>query len=308
MKHLIRLKQMKGKTAGIKWTIIAALIACLWTFPLSTSMAAGKPLQTAKIHFQNGAVTTTVIEQNGYQLVPASLFRQLGAVVEWNTADRSAIVSKGVHKVKHPVGTKNAYYTSSASHSWSMDRNLNTRTTLMNGTSYIPLAYTAQKLGIAVEYDSKLKAARLNASILQQQSANSLSTGHKRLISNEDLYWLNRITEAESGGESYEGRIAVAATVLNRTTSDDWPDSVKDTVFQVVKVNGKEYYQFEPVLNKWIYEVTPSEETKRAVQEALNGNDPTNGAVVFYNPKKTSNAWILSRPITTTIGNHVFAQ
>lgn len=78
-------------------------------------------------------------------------------------------------------------------------------------------------------------------------------------------------------------------------------------IFQVVEVNGTEYYQFSPVADGRIYEVEPTEETYRAVQDALNGMDPTNGAAVFYNPDKTSNRWVQERPVSTTIGGHIFS-
>lgn len=306
-----------------KLALVGVMIAGLWSAQsVATEAASGVQLKTKKIYVNEQAVTTTVIEQNGYQLVPASLFRQLGATVEWSSAENLPVVSKGALQVKLPIGKRTAYYTSSNNKTWKTDANLDTRTALIGGKSYVPLAYTAKKLGIQVEYDTKLQAARLLVSLAGQQankgqqdgqaagsmSANSITSSSKVLLSDEDLYWLYQLTEAEAGGESYKGRVAVAATVLNRVESDEWPDTAVETIFEIAYVNGKAYYQFEPVLNDWIYKVSPSEDTKKAVQAAINGEDPTDGAVVFYNPRKTSNAWILSRPVTVTIGNHVFAR
>ncbi|MCF2939501.1 cell wall hydrolase [Paenibacillus alkaliterrae] len=127
-------------------------------------------------------------------------------------------------------------------------------------------------------------------------------------VSQEDLKWLYQVTEAEAGGESYKGKTAVAASILNRVKSPDWPMTIQDTIFQVTKYNGISYYQYSPVLDKRIYEVTPSAERKKAVQAALNGEDPSKGAVVFYNPGKTDNQWVRSKEVTVIIGNHVFAK
>lgn len=110
-----------------------------------------------------------------------------------------------------------------------------------------------------------------------------------------------RIVHAESEGESYEGQVAVAAAILNRVRSDRFPDTMHGVVYQV---EGG-YYQYSPVLDGRINQPA-GESAKRAVEEALNGSDPTGGATGFYNPAKTSNMWVRSQPVTTTIGGHVF--
>lgn len=301
-------------------TLVASLIVvcCSMNFMSTSEAASNSQLKTKQVYFKDQAVNTSVIYQNDYQLVPASFFRQMGATVEWNASDSSVLVTNGNNKVKLYIGSLTAEYLSASVSDWATEGNLSTRNRLVNGTSYIPLAYTANKLGIQVEYDTQLKAARLLTDILfKSSSANTVSNqiidepskevSASSKLSNDDIYWLYRLAEAEAGGESYEGRVAVAATVLNRVETDGFPNTVVDTIFEVVNINGKAYYQFEPVLNKYIYKVTPSAETIQAVQDAINGVDPTGGAVVFYNPAKTSNKWILSREVVKKIGNHVFA-
>ncbi|MEA4882551.1 MAG: LysM peptidoglycan-binding domain-containing protein [Clostridia bacterium] len=117
-----------------------------------------------------------------------------------------------------------------------------------------------------------------------------------------DTYLLAQLVTAEAGGEPYEGQVAVAATVLNRTRSGQYPASVSGVVFQVV--DGR-YYQYSPVLDGRIRN-TPSASAQRAVRDAMNGSDPSYGALGFYNPTKTSNYWVRSRTITRVIGEHVF--
>ncbi|TYP48696.1 spore cortex-lytic enzyme [Thermosediminibacter litoriperuensis] len=120
-------------------------------------------------------------------------------------------------------------------------------------------------------------------------------------FSARDVELLAKLVYAEARGEPYIGQVAVAATVLNRVKSPDYPNTIPGVIFQ--KVNG--YYQYCTVSDGQI-NLTPNETARRAVQDALAGYDPTGGAIGFYNPAKTSNAWVRSRQYMTTIGNHVF--
>ncbi|ADL08142.1 spore cortex-lytic enzyme [Thermosediminibacter oceani] len=128
--------------------------------------------------------------------------------------------------------------------------------------------------------------------------ASRSSTGR---FSARDIELLAKLVYAEARGEPYIGQVAVAATVLNRVKSPDYPNTIPGVIYQ--KVNG--YYQYCTVQDGQIY-LTPNETARRAVQDALAGWDPTGGAIGFYNPAKTNNAWVKSRQYMTTIGNHVF--
>ena len=110
-----------------------------------------------------------------------------------------------------------------------------------------------------------------------------------------------RIVHAESEGEPFEGQVAVAATILNRIRSEVYPNTMSGVVYQVE--SGK--VQYSPVLDGRINRPA-GESAKRAVLQALNGTDPTNGATGFFNPSKTSNQWVRSRPVVATIAGHVF--
>lgn len=113
--------------------------------------------------------------------------------------------------------------------------------------------------------------------------------------SDRDL--LARLVSAESKGEPYEGMVAVAAVILNRIKDPKFPNTLQGVVYEVDA--------FEPVSNGTIYN-PPVEEAVRAAQDAMNGWDPTNGALYFWNPATASSPWIWSRTITLTIGRHVF--
>ncbi|MBR6391754.1 MAG: cell wall hydrolase [Eubacterium sp.] len=102
---------------------------------------------------------------------------------------------------------------------------------------------------------------------------------------------------AEARGESYEGQVAVGAVVLNRVAHPSFPDTISGVVYQ----NGA----FSCVNDSnWYAPVADS--AKRAAQDAMNGWDPTGGAIYYYNPAKTSNAWMRSRKVIKVIGNHYF--
>jgi N-acetylmuramoyl-L-alanine amidase len=127
----------------------------------------------------------------------------------------------------------------------------------------------------------------------------SNSTGLQ--LSQSDIDLLARLVTAESDGEPFEGQVAVAATILNRLQNPLYPKTVPGIIYQVD--NGR--YQYSPVLDGRINQPA-SASAYKAVQLAMSGWDPSNGANGFYNPTKTSNNWVKSQPVTVVIGNHIF--
>jgi len=118
-------------------------------------------------------------------------------------------------------------------------------------------------------------------------------------ISPDERSTLARLVHAEAQGESFLGQVAVAAVVLNRVTDPRFPDTIRQVLYQP--------FQFEPVLNRWIYKPA-GPEAYRAVDAALAGEDPSRGAVFFYNPAKAPHAWMATRPVILRIGRHVFMR
>jgi N-acetylmuramoyl-L-alanine amidase len=114
---------------------------------------------------------------------------------------------------------------------------------------------------------------------------------------------LARLVHAEAKGEPYAGKVAVATVVLNRVDHPDFPNTVKDVIYEV---SGGSY-AFTPVQNGTINKPADAE-SYRAVNEALAFRGLGNGSLYFYNPDKISSSWVLSRNVTLTIGNHVFAK
>lgn len=134
-------------------------------------------------------------------------------------------------------------------------------------------------------------------------NVNTSYRGSVGRYSARDIELIAKLVYAEARGEPYSGQVAVAATVLNRLGDPNYPKSIPEIIFQVV--DG--YYQYSPVLDGQI-NLTPDETAKRAVMDALNGTDPTGGATTFFNPSKTNDQWVRSRPYITTIGSHVFSK
>lgn len=112
---------------------------------------------------------------------------------------------------------------------------------------------------------------------------------------------LSRLVTAEAEGEDYAGQVAVAATVLNRVKDPRFPNTVEGVIYQYV--NG--IPQFSPVDDGRIH-LPATPQARQAVLDALSGSDPSNGALGFFNPEKTSNQWVRAQPVTASIGNHLF--
>ena len=132
---------------------------------------------------------------------------------------------------------------------------------------------------------------------LGMSTSSSNSSGSVSL-SSADLNLLAKLIYAEARGESYTGQVAVGAVVLNRVASSSFPNTISGVVYQP--------YAFTCV-NDGQINLTPDATAKKAAQDALNGWDPSYGALYYYNPKIATSSWIFSRKTTVIIGQHVFA-
>ncbi|WP_420489954.1 cell wall hydrolase [Neobacillus vireti] len=112
-----------------------------------------------------------------------------------------------------------------------------------------------------------------------------------------------RLVHAEAVGEPYAGKVAVATVILNRVRSADFPNTVKGVIYQI----AYGHYAFTPVENGQINQPADAA-SKRAVNEAIALTGKSSGSLYFYNPRTSTSSWILSRPVTVTIGNHRFAR
>lgn len=127
----------------------------------------------------------------------------------------------------------------------------------------------------------------------------SSSSSGNSTVSSNDLNLLSRIIYGESRGEPYSGQVAVGAVVLNRVKSSSFPNSIAGVIYQ----SGA----FDAVSDGQI-NMSPDSTAKKAAQDALNGWDPSYGAIYYFNPSTATNKWIWSRPMTVTIGKHRFCK
>lgn len=114
-----------------------------------------------------------------------------------------------------------------------------------------------------------------------------------------NLNLLSRLIYGEARGEPYVGQVAVGAVVLNRVKSSSFPNTIAGVIYQ----NGA----FDVVSDGQINLVQNST-AKKAAQDALNGWDPSYGAIYYFNPNTATSKWIWSRPMTVTIGKHRFCK
>lgn len=116
-----------------------------------------------------------------------------------------------------------------------------------------------------------------------------------------DVQLLARAINGEARGEHYEGQVAVGAVILNRVKDSRFPNTIAGVIYQ----SGAFTAVADGQINVPIAE---NATVVKAAQDALNGWDPTNGAVYYFNPDTATNSWIWSRPLIKTIGKHRFCK
>ena len=132
--------------------------------------------------------------------------------------------------------------------------------------------------------------AALGLSLFSSSETNVSSSGG-------ELYLLARLVHGEARGEPYKGKVAVAAVVLNRVRSPHFPNTIAGVIYQ----RGA----FDAVSDGQI-NLKPDNESIRAARDAMNGWDPSNGCLYYYNPRTAPSRWMLSRPVLLIIGAHSF--
>ena len=143
------------------------------------------------------------------------------------------------------------------------------------------------------------QALGMNESYNALAGGNSTTqTGSVGGYSSSDVYLLARTIYAEGRGEPYTGQVAIAAVVLNRVRSSQFPNTISGVVYQK--------HAFTAVTDGQI-NLTPNDTAMKAAKDAINGWDPTGGALYYYNPAVATSAWIFDRQTVTIIGKHVFA-
>ena len=145
------------------------------------------------------------------------------------------------------------------------------------------------------------RALGMNSSyqvLANQSSGSGSSSGGVGGYSSSDVYLLAKTIYAEGRGEPYTGQVAIGAVVLNRVRSASFPNTVSGVVYQKGAFTAVDDGQIN---------LTPNETAMKAAKDAMNGWDPSGGALYYYNPAVATSSWIFDRQTITVIGKHVFA-
>ena len=146
---------------------------------------------------------------------------------------------------------------------------------------------------------SESKQEKNSVSNAPPKAAQPIKSVGRGVSRDDDINLLARAIHAETKGEPYLGQIAVGAVILNRVTHPSFPNTLAGVIYQPCA--------FEPIKNGSINK-TPNASAYNAAKDALNGWDPTGGAIYFWNPSSATSRWIWTRNITLSIGKHVFAH
>lgn len=119
--------------------------------------------------------------------------------------------------------------------------------------------------------------------------------------SDSDLQLIARAINGEARGEPYEGQVAIGAVILNRVKDSRFPNTVAGVIYQAGAFTAVADGQINTA-------IAEGSTVVKAAQDAINGWDPTNGAVYYFNPNTATNKWIWSRPLIKTIGKHRFCK
>lgn len=161
--------------------------------------------------------------------------------------------------------------------------------------TYIPVRLISELFGAEVGWDELYRNVEISSDF--EVPAESIDYA----FTHDDVYWLSRIINAESGGEIYEGQIAVGDVILNRVDSDEFPDTIYGVIF-----DKKYSVQFEPVANGTIYN-EPTVLSAAAAKVSLTNESSVGKCLYFFNPSIASSSWISkNREYYKTIGGHDF--
>lgn len=167
---------------------------------------------------------------------------------------------------------------------------------ISSGRLFVPVRFIAESFNANVLWDEKYYIVNIyKDNISVDKSIIDYS------YTNDEIFWLARIINAESEGEPSNGKIGVGNVVLNRVKNNDFPNTIYGVIFD--RNNG---VQFEPIINGSVYN-TPSNESVISAKRALRGENTVGKCLYFFNPLTSTNNWIKNNRIYyTTINNHDF--
>ncbi|MCT4564828.1 MAG: stalk domain-containing protein [Maledivibacter sp.] len=218
--------------------------------------------------------------ENNRTFVPIRFIAEALSVdkIIWDEPSKTAILIDGNKTITLTLGRDIANING-------RDIKLDAPISIYEGRTYVPVRLISEAFNCTVNWDSNTSTVLIDANSSYD----------------EDLYWLSRIINAESQGEPFEGKLAVGNVVINRKNSLDFPNTVKEVIFDT-----NYGYQYTPVLNGTIHNA-PSAESIKAAKMVLEGTNNIGDCEYFLNPAKSTNTWIIkNRTFYKRIGLHDF--
>jgi len=240
-----------------------------------------------KIKVNNKIISSDVepFIKNGTTYVPIRFISEALNTdkIVWNSNSKTVLIIKGSTKISLIINKNYAYvndaYTS-----------LEANAIIVNGRTFVPLRFISNCFDADVNWNENTYTVSINT-----------STTPNNLYTEDEVYWLSRIIEAEASGEPLKGKVAVGEVILNRVESSEFPNTIWEVIFDT-----NFGVQFEPVANGSIYN-TPSEESIEAAKIALSGSNHVGNSLYFLNPSIAESKWIMNnREFYATIANHEF--
>ena len=288
---------MQERRNFTKKTLVFLITLCMLSFAVLPAAAASDPIY----RFPDGAVPVDVTLDgkpvldgeaaiiHSVTYVPLRAFCELAGAdkITWNAKTRTAAVMVGSYTLYVTDGSFYVQVAGRYIHTGETVRNINDRL-------FVPIRTLAKVFSMKVEWKAASRTVELTRTGERLLDASSFYNA-------DDLYWLSRIINAEAGGESLEGKIAVGNVVLNRKASPMYPNSIYGVIF-----DRKHGTQFTPVVTGTIYR-TPSAESVIAAKICLEGHSISREALFFMNPRIATSNWIAKNcRFLFRIGNHDF--
>lgn len=241
-----------------------------------------------------------VLAPTGRILVPMRLlFEAMGATLYWDQQSRTVRAFYPGHTVTLQADNREA---------WADDRKvvLDTEPVLADGRMLVPLRFAAEALAAGVAWDAEQRVAVVTLPPGARLPEGAVARVSEPVVpyTDEELDLMTRVVNAEAYDEPYEGKVAVAAVILNRVRS---PRFSAKTIRDVLLAGAPNRCQFNVVCNGLMDRLPLQADTRQAVLEALAGRDPSNGALYFANlPRAAHQGFWASLTRTAVIGTHTF--
>jgi N-acetylmuramoyl-L-alanine amidase len=272
------------------WMVVCILLGLLFISLLQADEAkATEPVTVFVNHTQLSIPQHEFVFRQDRLFLPLRVVAEsLGAHVGWDETEQRITITMGERQTELWIGREQYLHQGR----WTT---MDISPFLHHGKTLVPIRLVSEGLGYHVEWEDHTRRVLIGDS--------PAIIAHMRELSLDQLYWLARIISAEAEGEPFQGQVAVGAVVMNRVHHPTFPNTIYGVIFD----KFGPHYQFEPVQNGRIFEVTPNYQNLAAARRALAGEDPTNGTLFFHNPSISSNAWMAAKPVSIRIGKHVFA-